>query len=408
MPLICSGHSEDQGLELDTACAEKLPMQPATLGAADEELTEMQALTCSSSAFPRADPCLVGEILNTVFDRLAEEASAERGRAVRLGHPTSAAKRNRQATYLDKATRHEWCDRARAFIERRGDVAAGRSRSSLYALATMQHLQDLDAQDPELPQSQRRSEDSYADGVNGQFMLDAARGHYVVDGEVFDFAEATGGETEEDFISRLLARVRSGTPAPLLPRVTAALSQSGQAALERACLCRVVVAGGEQRVEYTHEVRQADDASPPIVVVHLRSSRFGFAEYLLDGDDDAEPAPCDRKRSFVRKSATVEFGSTGDVDVVEVEERCELWSKEGRQLPAEGLFHAVPLPGPSNSNLAESMPLLGARLGGCRARVAAALRLLAACLQGCGRRFCTRRLWNREVRTWSGHGADAV
>lgn len=402
VPLISGGGGE--ALELG---AEK-PMRPETLGAADEELTEMQALTSSSSTRPRAEPALVRELLGTVFDRLADEATAERGRAARLGHQTSAAKWNRQETYLDKGKRLEWCGRVQTFIERRGDVTAGCSRSALYALAMMQHLQDLDAQDPELPHEQRCSEDGYVDGVNSQFMLDAARGHYVVDGEVFDFAEATGGETEEAFISRLLARVRLGTPPPLLPRVTAALSQSGQAALERACLCRVVVAGGEQRVEYTHAVR-VDGGGPPVVVVKLRSSRLGFAEYLLDGDDDAEPFPCDRKRSFVRKSATVEFGSSGDVDVVEVEEQCELWSRDGRQLPGEGLFHAVPLPAPQARDLAASLPLLGAGLGGCRARLAASLRLIATCLQGCGRRFCTRRLWNREARTWSGHvAAEAV
>lgn len=405
VPLISSS-DEECGRALNAAGGIR-PMQPETFGAADEELTEMQALTSASSAKLHADPSLVDDVVSTVFDHLSEEATAERGRAARLGHQTSVAKWNRQETYLDKVKRLAWSGRARAFIERRGDVAAGISRSALYALTAMQHLQDLDAQDPELPQEQRCSEDSCVDGVNSQFMLDAARGYYVVDGEVFDFAEAAGEESEDDFIARLLERVRSSTPLPLLPRVTAALSQSGQAALERACFCRVVVAGGEQRVEYSHEVR-TEVAGQPTVVVRLKSSRYGFAEYLLDGDDDAEPKPCDRKKSFVRKFAVIEFGSTGDVDVVEVSEKCELWSKDGRQRPDEGLFHPLPQRAPQSLDLASSLPLLGGSLGGCRARLAGALRLVAACLRGCGRRFCTRRLLDREARSWPGHGEGGI
>merc|ERR1740117_1638765 len=107
----------------------------------------------------------------------------------------------------------------------------------------MQHLLEIDSEDASLPEDTRRCEDTCVDGVNWQFLLDAARGHYDVSGVAFDYSEVSGGEPEQDFVDRLVGEVRRATSSGLLARVTSAMSQSGLAALERACLCKVVVSG---------------------------------------------------------------------------------------------------------------------------------------------------------------------
>ncbi|CAE8588389.1 unnamed protein product [Polarella glacialis] len=237
----------------------------------------------------------------------------------------------------------------------------------------MQHYLELDVADLRLLPAQRRSSDSYTDGVNDQFLLDATRGRFTVMGEVFHYAEATkAGESEVDFVSRLLNAVRAATLPALLAPVTLAMSQSGLAALERASLCIAAVSGGSQRVDYTLEL---EPGQPGAVRVSLQLLRQGFQEYLLSGtpDEDIDDAPrrSDRE-SWLKKAATVVLGPGGDVDVVHLEETVDV-CHQGRRLPSSDFFQDPPA---ASAAVAASRPEPTPRcLSGAR---------------GCARRLCRR------------------
>lgn len=312
-------------------------MQPSIIGAQEAELPELEALAHDASGTPlqRAEGLVLA-----LFARLAEEAEEERWQVEQQRLPDTVAKRNRRETYLDPRLRQEWQDRSRRFLGRLA-AAGGAERvplgeEALYSTLAMQHFLSLDVEDLHLAPAQQRSEDSFTDGVNAQFFLDASRGRFTVNGEVFCFRDATS-EEEDSFVARLEAAVRAAAPPALLERVTTAMSQSGLAALEKASLCTVAVSGGSLSVHYALTADPAGD--PGSAVVELGMQRRDFREYFA-GCDDLEPLPSDAG-STIWKAATVLFRPDGDVDVRELDEGVEI-RRAGRLLPTAPLRAPVP------------------------------------------------------------------
>ncbi|CAK0902267.1 unnamed protein product, partial [Prorocentrum cordatum] len=104
------------------------------------------------------------------------------------------SKWNQQEVYLDpsrclqaRASSKRHLERHRAWLagpRRCGDVA-------LHDLVAVQHYLDMDLEDLQLPEAERRNRDSFAKGglVSEQMLLDAPRATLVVDGEQYNFAE---------------------------------------------------------------------------------------------------------------------------------------------------------------------------------------------------------------------------
>ncbi|CAK0846703.1 unnamed protein product, partial [Prorocentrum cordatum] len=230
-------------------------------------------------------------------------------------------------------------------------------------------------------------EDSFTDGVNSQFFLDASRGRFTVNGEVFCFQDAAG-EDEASFVARLEAAVRAVAPAALLERVTTAMSQSGLAALEKASLCTVVVSGGSLSVHYALTADSAGD--PGSAVVELGMQRRDFRAYFA-GSDDMEPLPSDVGSTMWKETAaTVLFRPDGDVDVRELEDGVEIRTlpRAGRLLPAAALRAPIPArPAPARA------PPGAASCWSAPRHLCWALRWLLCC--------CCRRWRRRDAREWA-------
>mmetsp|Transcript_24149 Transcript_24149/g.61313 ORF Transcript_24149/g.61313 Transcript_24149/m.61313 type:complete len:366 (-) Transcript_24149:2-1099(-) len=342
-------------------------MQPQTgAGSADSEL-ETLTTQAADQAWPH--PLSADDLVSALFGCLAAAADVERRSLEQMsGLSDKRSRLNRCDTYLCAAERRSWEERARSWLARRGDVVRALSTEALYSATALQHLLELDAADAQLEAEKRRFSDSYTDGVNNQCLLDASRGRFTVEGEVFHFAQAHVEEAEDAFVARLLDAVRRTTPPALLPRVTSAMSQSGLAALERACLCTVVVSGGKQVAEYA---LSAHLGRPDAVQVTLRVHRHGFGAYFAGADgDDMDPLPCDLSSSL-RKSAVVTFGGEGEIDVVDLEERVDVL-RDGQALPASELCRPIPEPVPRRG--AQARPSRG----------------LLACVCECARRLCCR------------------
>jgi hypothetical protein len=249
------------------------------------------------------------------------------------------------------------------FFKRREDLLRSMTKLTLYSVLLMQHLLDLDVANVRLPLQQRCSEDTYDDdGVNQQFLLDAARSRYVVAGEVFDFAKACALEPQRVFTNRLVAAVLQTVPGCLVSLVTTAMSQSGCAALERASLHECVVAGGKHEVEYTL-VSDGYGAT-----VTLQVSKHGFREFFTCSSGD-DPCTCDPGSSSVKK-ATIFFSSADSVDVLDFSEELRI-VQDGELLPTE-FFLQLPAP------LSGSAPNTFQRALGC---ARACLRCLLSCCQ---------------------------
>lgn len=289
----------------------------------DTELTELTSP--ANGVWPHA--ISANELVAGLFARLAAAAEAEQRRALALGVRESPAKQRRRARYLDPQMRSAWQARSSAFLTRRPEVARRLSLEALCSAVAMQHLVDLDAADALLPEHQRCSEDTYAEGLSSQFLLDVPRCRYVVEEEVFHLATLRGSRCpdgpEQDAAAvarRLTEALRHATPRALLERVTTTMSQSGLAALERASRCGAAVSGGSQQVAFT--LRARESTRPAGVDVTLEVRRRGFLEYFAAPTAGAEAAACDSDSS-IRKAATVEFSTDGSVDVVDfVEEVC--------------------------------------------------------------------------------------
>jgi len=327
-------------------------------------------------------------LLDAVFARLLAAAKEEHAAVARERLRDSRAKRNRRETYLVAQTRSKWRTRSRRFLQRRRDLLSTLPPAARYGAIFLQHLLEVDASDALLPEHSRRFEDSFTESVSDQFLLDATRGRYEVEGEVFHFAESAADEPESAFLERLLMALRRLVPAALLPCVSMAMSQSGLAALERASLCAAAVSGGRQDVSYA---LCEDPEQPGGLLVTMQVHRHGFREYVVDSmavlvdddDDDDGPRPCDSATSSVRKAATLCYAAAGVVDVVafevvEIRHRGQLVPMESLCKPIlpEASLHRLATTDAKDEEEGMSEGLLGRPL---------------RCVLRCLRRRCPRR-----------------
>ncbi|CAE7644990.1 nipblb [Symbiodinium pilosum] len=204
----------------------------------------------------------------------------------------------------------------------------------------------VDIADLYLPPHKRCSEDSYLQDplkdVCMQFMMDVTRGIYVVKGVRYDFEEtlARSGldvETQsleveslkEVFASNVAADVQrqlvesdAGQMAQqganqLVQAVTALMSQSGLANIERACGEHVIVSGGDQ--ELTFELKPGPPRCWDLI---LSCKKFNFASFMLSSrssrSDEAEVLACSRSSQILR-FALVRFAATNHLQPLSVE-----------------------------------------------------------------------------------------
>lgn len=325
-------------------------VQPNVLGAVD---TDFDSFALSGK--PWHHKFAAEDLISALFLDLESTAAAAQKRADTRQLHESSAKRNRHETYLDSRKRTKWEARSLCFLSRIPEIAGSLSTEALYSTLTMQHLLDIDADDQRRPADQRHSEDTVTDGVSDQFLIDAPRGRFTVDGELFYFPDTDPHESKEAFVRRLVQTVRQVSPPSLLVNVTSAMSQSGLAALERACLCCVAVSGGTQEVDYALE-RSPERVNG--VLVKLQVLRRGFRSYIIDSNScDADPLSCD-SQSSVQKSAVVAFGVDGNVDVTDLREEVHIL-QGGCMVPAETLCRPAPRisrPGKSKSRFPASPP----------------------------------------------------
>lgn len=329
----------------------------------DMELSELENLTTHECRRAPAAAEDIGEaqswphapsakqLVDALFDKLTIVAEKEQQRWRRLQFHESTARQQRRQVYLDPRRCRVWRSRSRAFLARRSDISAALSTRTLYSVMVMQHLMELDAESLRMPAELRLSEDTYTDGVSDQFLLDAPRCRYTVDGELFHLAASTSGNAGRDaFAVRLTKAIRRLVPEThLLTLVTTLMSQSGLAALERSSFCGAAVSGGRQEVDFE---LQRDHARPDRLVVTLRVGRRGFCEYIPAGDD-AEPALCDASSSSMRRSAILELvpaGAPGEgpvADVVSFLEENHIRGSDGLLVSAVALGMAPLAPEPA-------------------------------------------------------------
>lgn len=282
------------------------------------------------------------QLLAAVFDRLTDAAKEEQ-QCVAQGmvHDTNA-KKNRRETYLNRAERGTWVNRSRSYLSRRRQAVGDASSTKLYSMVFLQHLLELDAADADLPVNLRCFEDTYTKGISDQFLLDAGRSRFTVEGDVFYFVDSPPTEKERVFVDRLVAAVRGATSSPaLLAHATSLMSQSSLASLERACLCNAAVCGGSLDIDYG---LRRDPAQPEGLLMTLQVHKQGFREYLAgtDAEVDDGPRSCDRG-SVLRKSATVALIGHGELEVVDLEEEVHI-VEEGEEVPNEIICQPIVAP----------------------------------------------------------------
>jgi len=294
------------------------------IGIADEELTQL--VRPEEAGKPRWQQAMTeDELLETVYNWLAAEAVAQQ-EAVEQGRVRDTmAKRNRRDTYLQPLMQARWRGRSRRFLVRRQAALKELPLSIVYSTVVLQHLLELDLADLSLPEEERRFEDSCTDGISDQFLLDAPRGRYVVEGEVYHYAETPDDVVQSIFVEALVAALRSSTPPELIEKTSGLMCQSALAALERSTLCAAAVCGGKQDVEYT---LQRDPHRPKErVLVGMQVHRHGFREYLTGTDADADEGPRSSDTgSSILKSATIALEVSGEVDIVELHEEVNVLS----------------------------------------------------------------------------------
>eukprot|EP00929_Paragymnodinium_shiwhaense_P097589 TRINITY_DN59224_c0_g1_i1.p1 TRINITY_DN59224_c0_g1~~TRINITY_DN59224_c0_g1_i1.p1 ORF type:complete len:337 (-),score=76.26 TRINITY_DN59224_c0_g1_i1:112-1122(-) len=258
-------------------------------------------------------------IVEAVFQRLYRSA-AEEERKAPLHEP--AFKRLRRQQYLDAKRLPTWKARSRAFLARAGGAALSSRRLSEEALQSavmMQHLLEVEATCLEQGDGLQNPEESYTDGLNDQFLLDAPRSRFELNGEVLHWA-LSRDESREVFVKRLTARLRALAPASLLQLVSTVMSQSGMALLLRSCHYNVAVVGGKHDAAYS--LQEPPDKQEG-VTVKLVSKKKGFREYLRAGQHDFEPSECDGG-SHILHTATIVFLPNGEIDVTDLQEQIEV------------------------------------------------------------------------------------
>lgn len=248
------------------------------------------------------------QVLSDFYERQRARHARDRERLLRSRSASStsrpqqngfSAKWNRQALYLEESTRSWALNASRRHLVRHPEWWEGPTRlsaSQLCEIVAAQHFFEVDFEDLLLPEGQRRSEDTFSSTGNSagadicdQFLLDAPRSCFIIEGETFDLGvEATlktmanldqaqsareAARTQQAFTERLLGALqrclsvhpskgKAASLSPLLLRaVTTAMSQSGMASLERATAQpQVVASGGEQQLRYELRALGAGDS----------------------------------------------------------------------------------------------------------------------------------------------------
>lgn len=324
--------------------------------------------------------------VTSFYDMMRLEQLRRREKRTTMRFSTSsAAKSNRESLYLDSGGLQRLQERSQAHLARLSDSFASELPQGLVecggvlrAIVAAQHYFDLDLEDLDLPQAERRSEDVFEEdpkapfyGVCQQLLLDAARCDFVIEGEEFSLAaeiEAQHLDTETDLeavealkdalparVVNALRRCLDVGPAPprpqqrLLRLLSTAMSQAGLANLERACGAPAVVAcGGGQRSRFVlHRLpaRAADGAcSQWELLMSIRKD--GFEECVVcgmpgdDGEDvEPEPVSCDVS-SYVFRScvlrctlASQENEHALTLDVLDLQNELRVVDSRGELIP---------------------------------------------------------------------------
>lgn len=232
-------------------------------------------------------------------------------------------------------------------------------------------------EDVGLPPESRRSEDRFGGEPNAalaglelpqaqdiceQLLLDSTRATFVVDGDTLSLeqelleAGVSLEDSPEEFErfagpmpGRLVGALRRSlggdraAPSILVRAVSAEMSQSGLAHIERACGApQVVVSGGEQSVNL--ELRAHGPDGP--WDLELRVRKWGFELCVLYGahpdSEDAEPSPLScGPQSCVERLGSVRFwlakgGKAVEADVLDVRWELRLVDGAGRPLTYDG------------------------------------------------------------------------
>eukprot|EP00439_Symbiodinium_sp_Y106_P030263 s5677_g3.t1 len=301
---------------------------------------------------------MVHDPLNRDLSLVREASEKQRQRAA-LGIQATGAKANREALYLDRTHLDRWEKLSRSFLERALErMQAGEALDvcELRRLAALQHFLEVDVVDLYLPAHQRCSEDTYLPeplcDVCVQFLMDVTRGVYVVQGTRYDF-EVTLAESgldiekqslevenlKEVFSSSVAADVRrhliesdAGHMArrgenQLVQAVTALLTQSGLANIERACGDHVIVSGGDQELYF--ELKQGPPRCWDLV---LSCKKTNFSSFMLNSRSDAMEVLACSPSSRIQRFAVIRLMAqlqSLSVEVLEFRSEVELQNELG-------------------------------------------------------------------------------
>jgi len=346
---------------------------------------------------------------------LRERERLERSGAIGLRGGT--AKWNRQELYINRlrmeqaqaASRRHLVARHASWLEGAQRGKGGPSFEALSDIVAMQHFIDVDVEDLSLPEPSRRSEDTFRGDVCDQFLLDAPRSKYYIEGVEMDLSEESRRHSlpQAEFCDRLVDAVQSclgvGAPPKLLRAVSSSMSQSGVASMERATSSRgepqVAVSGGDQHTWYS--LRAVDEPEGRAWDLEMMVRKTGFEQCIIypspleqpHSSEDPIPSACSSS-SAISKSCRIRYrarGADGEVeaDVQELTSEIRLLDDRGRPLPV-----LAGLVSPSADRLRDgprSPPAAAAALavyacglcvGGCGLACRGAVRLVG---KACGR-----------------------
>ncbi|CAE7449621.1 nipblb [Symbiodinium microadriaticum] len=312
-----------------------------------------------SEPVPGQGSKLLDRAVQQLFQGLVREASEKQRQRAALGIQATGAKANREALYLDPTHRDRWEKLSRSFLERaleRMQADEAPDVCELRRLAALQHFLEVDIADLYLPAHQRCSEDSYLPeplcDVCVQLLMDVTRGVYVVQGTRYDFEVAlaeSGLDVEkqslevetlkEVFSSKVAADVRrhltesdAGHMArrganQLVQAVTALLTQSGLANIERACGEQVIVSGGDQELYF--ELKQGPPRCWDLV---LSCKKTNFTSFMLNSRSDAMEVLACSPSSRIERFAVIRLMAqlqSLSVEVLEFRSEVELQNELG-------------------------------------------------------------------------------
>jgi len=273
---------------------------------------------------------------------LRERERLERSGGVGLRGGT--AKWNRQELYINRlhmeqaqaASRRHLAARHPSWLEEAQRRKDGLGFEALSDVVAMQHFIQVDVEDLSLPEPSRRSEDTFrgpGGNVCDQFLLDAPRSKYYIEGVEMDLSEESRGrglaqaESENmqaEFCDRLVAVVQRclGADAPpnLMRAVSSSMSQSGVASMERATSSRgepqVAVSGGDQKTWYS--LRAVEEAEGRAWDLEMMVRKTGFdqciiypspLEQLSSSAEDPIPSACSSSSSISKSCSPNRFSS---------------------------------------------------------------------------------------------------